>query len=489
MKTVPGVGRALLLYVPGLIPGEAGAHSFGTPYVLPLPLWMYAYGCAATLIITFSLLGFFATSQDSGSRVPGSAANRLVGRVNRRGLAVLRAGAGAFLLLTIVAGFIGGTNPAQNIGMTLFWVVFVLAFAYATMLVGNLYTIINPWKCTIGGLEGLGVDLTTRRVRVQETFSCWPAFVFYVGLIWIELFLAPEPLLLSLSLVTYSVITVIGAALYGKDVWFNNFDLFERYFSLIGKMAPIEYKRANDNSTWCIFLRPPCTGHLRDHPKHISTVLFVLFMLCSTTYDAIHETVWWVSLFWTNLLSILQPIWGTDLGKAQSLLIGWYEAYQQAGLVVFPFFYLALYSAALLWTKVLTGTHMSVRTLTLKFIYSLIPIAIAYNFTHYFTMLVVQLGNFPAVLSDPFDRGWNLIGLRDSASQPILPMGFIWHLQVGVLLAGHVVGVFIAHREASRIFSTRRQVILSQVPILLLMVLYTVFGLWILALPLGPIRG
>jgi len=482
-----GVRWTLLLLLEQ-IPGEVGAHSFGTPYVLPLPLWMYAYGCAATLILTFAVLGFFASSRAAASRAPPPA-NRYVGRVHPRLLAALRAGAGACLLTTLIAGFIGGTNPAQNIGMTMFWAVFMLGLAYSTALLGNLYALANPWRWAIAGLEGLGMNLSISRVHTQKTVCCWPALALYVGLVWIELFLPPEPFLLSLSLLAYSAITLIGATFYGKDTWFDHFDLFERFFGMIGKIAPLEYDKAQGNDRCRIFLRPPFSACLRNHPQHVSSILFILFMLSSTTYDGIHETVWWISLFWTNLLSILQPIWGSDVGKAQSLLIGWYGVYQQSGLVVFLFLYLALYASALLLSKALTGSGVPVRSLAMKFIYSVIPIALAYNFTHYFAMLVTQLANVPCLLGDPFDRGWNLLGLRDCGNQPILPMGFIWHLQVAVLLGGHISGVVLSHMEASRMYRSRRQVILSQLPILGLMVLYTVFGLWILALPLGAGRG
>lgn len=489
MRRLPGARGTSLFFLLNIIVGQADAHSFGTPYSLPIPFWMYAYGCAATLVLTFSLLGFFAGSRESqpSGEPPRRAAYRRIGRINRYGLVVLRAGAVICVLTAIVAGFIGGTNPAQNIGTTSFWVIFLLGFAYATVLIGNLYTAINPWKSAIAVLEALGVSLSPKSLRGPR--SCWPALLLYVGLVWVELFLSAAPVVLARMLVTYTVITVIGVLLFGKDAWFHDFDPFERFFGLIGRLAPIEYEeKPGDDRTRGILLRPPLAGCLRDHPTQFCAVLFILFMLSSTTYDGIHETVWWVGLFWTNLLAILQPLWQGDLGKAQAALMGWYEIYRQAGLVVFPFIYLALYSGALLWMKAATGIGLAVRSLALRFIYSVIPIAVAYNFTHYFTMLLTQLESVRCLLSDPLDRGWNLLDSSGCASPPVLQMSFIWHLQVAVLLAGHVAGIVLAHLEAERIFATRRQVILGQIPMLLLMVLYTVFGLWILALPLGPMR-
>jgi hypothetical protein len=45
-----------------LAPAAAQAHSFGTPYVPPIPLWMYVYGGAATLVVTFVVIGIFVSA-------------------------------------------------------------------------------------------------------------------------------------------------------------------------------------------------------------------------------------------------------------------------------------------------------------------------------------------------------------------------------------------------------------------------------------------
>ena len=37
------------------------AHSFGRLYTLPVPFWLYLYGAAATLLVSFLLIGLLAT--------------------------------------------------------------------------------------------------------------------------------------------------------------------------------------------------------------------------------------------------------------------------------------------------------------------------------------------------------------------------------------------------------------------------------------------
>ena len=65
-------------------------------------------------------------------------------------------------------------------------------------------------------------------------------------------------------------------------------------------------------------------------------------------------------------------------------------------------------------------------------------------------------------------------------------MGTVWNVQVGLIVLGHMVSVYLAHVEALRLFPKRSQAIASQLPMLLLMVLFTTAGLWILSQPIKP---
>jgi hypothetical protein len=133
----------------------------------------------------------------------------------------------------------------------------------------------------------------------------------------------------------------------------------------------------------------------------------------------------------------------------------------------------------------LTKTALSLRTLALHFITSLIPIAFVYNVSHYYTLLVSEAVRLPWLLSSPFGFGWNLLGLGEPDKPTYIDMALVWHTQVGLILIGHVVSVYLAHIIALRVFPSRRQAVLSQIPLLILMVAYTAIGLYLLSLPLS----
>jgi hypothetical protein len=59
----------------------------------------------------------------------------------------------------------------------------------------------------------------------------------------------------------------------------------------------------------------------------------------------------------------------------------------------------------------------------------------------------------------------------------------IWNLQAAAIVIGHIVAVLAAHRLAFRLHETHRAAALSQLPLAVLMVGYTVFGLWLLSTP------
>ena len=59
----------------------------------------------------------------------------------------------------------------------------------------------------------------------------------------------------------------------------------------------------------------------------------------------------------------------------------------------------------------------------------------------------------------------------------------IWKLQAGIVVAGHILAVLLAHLIAVERFGSRRAAMLSQLPLMLLMIAYTLFGLWLLAAP------
>jgi hypothetical protein len=122
------------------------------------------------------------------------------------------------------------------------------------------------------------------------------------------------------------------------------------------------------------------------------------------------------------------------------------------------------------------------------FVLALIPIACGYHFAHYLPVLLVDVQYALRAASDPFARGWDLFGTRERhvvtslLSDPSRVYA-IWHAQVALIVAAHVAGVVIAHGLALARGPLASSPLRGQLPLLVLMIGYTMLGLWLLSTP------
>lgn len=430
-------------------PEVASAHAFGQLYTLPLPLWLYLYGAAAALMISFLMVGFFAKESTQISLPKFSF------RLHPWLIFFFKLLSLGLFILTILSGLFGSQSSIDNFAVNFFWIIFLLGLTYLSAFLGNIWQVINPWKIIMSWLGDFKPLLS-----YPKKLGYFPALVFYFILIWLELLsdgLGVRPKVLSQFLLLYSSFIFVGVFVFGSDIWFKFGEFFSVFFHLIGKLSPFSKSE----------------NLVKDPPDHFSLLMFILFMLSSTAFDGFRSTTTWLRFYYNNL-SPLEQILGDNT----------YQLTQTISLLLSPIFFLSLYLVVILLMKMVTHTKLSIKDLSLRFAYSLIPIALAYNMAHYYTLLITQGQSIVYQISDPLNLGWNLFGTADYVPNPgILGANFIWHSQVVVIIIGHILAVFLAHLIALKIFS-RKQVLISQIPMLFLMVLYTMTGLWILSQPL-----
>ena len=93
-------------------------------------------------------------------------------------------------------------------------------------------------------------------------------------------------------------------------------------------------------------------------------------------------------------------------------------------------------------------------------------------------------------LSDPLQDGADYLGLDSyyvttGFFNTLGTQRLIFLTQAGAIVIGHVIAILLSHRVASDYFPTRRGVLISQIPLSVFMIGYTVLGLWLLATPKG----
>ena len=470
---------ALLL----VLPADAQAHGFGRLYNLPVPFWLYAWGAVSALLLSFLLIAYFAAAS---AATPALTSRQLKAPGwLRSGLPVLKLLSVFVLLLCIATGLFGYRDPYRNFSMSFFWIVFTLGFTYLSAVLGNFYAALNPWRVMTDTLGHYRPGYTRGRYTYPARLGDWPALVLYLLFICFELFGHSQPFSLAAALLVYSAINVVGVWLVGSQAWFAHGEFFSVFLRLIALMAPLDYRRATAHEHGSLHLRPPFAGLVRERPAHISTVVLALAMLSTTAFDGLRETQWWVRLFWNDPTGIVTALAGARPVNAYALLRPWYIAWEMFWLLASPLLYLGAYLACIALAKRLAHSARPLRELALDFGYTLLPIALAYHLSHYATLLLTHGPKIISLISDPFGWDWNLFGTAWLFRAPILPgMALVWHTQVGLILFGHLVSVHVVHRIALRVMPGRRQALLSELPMLGLMILFTVAGLWILAQPL-----
>ena len=458
----------------------AWAHAFGVRYDLPLPLWLYLTGAGAAVALSFVVMAIFL--KDDGDRHEAVAFDLLSVPVLRwMGyswlLNTLRLLSLAVFTLLLAAGFWGNLDPFLNIAPTFVWVIWWVGMAFVSALIGNLWDLLNPWKIVFTWLVALRGE-PGGGWRYPPWLGRWPAVVIFLVFIWMELIAeqGEQPRQLAMLIVVYSAVTWTGMRMYGRDAWLWHGEIFTVGFELLARFAP----SCGKDGAWRI--RFPAVGLLRRHPIPVSGVCFVLLLLTSVTFDGILETPMWVSILeGVTQSQALRPalLITQDFGVDLTSMI------KSIALIVLPVLFITVFgltSKAIAWAG---GGSVGTWDAAGYFVLSLIPIAIAYHLAHYLSFLLISGQNIIPLVSDPFGAGWDLFGTKDYAIDiGVVNAKMVWYIAVTAIVVGHVLAVYVAHVMAVRVFTNRAQALRSQLPMLFLMVGYTMLSLWILSQPI-----
>ena len=273
-----------------------------------------------------------------------------------------------------------------------------------------------------------------------------------------------DPHSLGIATALYTYWALAGMAVFGRDAWTRSGEGFAAEFGFLARMAPFAERDRR------IVVRWPLTG-LGGADRVPGTLAVIAAMLGSTSFDGFSRTT-----IWQNRINDIRaglvdaPGWRVDL--TISLV-------NSAGLVLFVGLVAMTYLLAVTIARKLVHAP---RSLVPEFLLSLVPIAAAYVVAHYFSLFVIQGQFLIPLASDPLGRGWDLFGTADYVPDvTILAPNTVWYVQVGALIIGHVAGLAVAHDRAVTLFERREDALRSQYPMLALMVLFTVGGLWILS--------
>lgn len=384
----------------------------------------------------------------------------------------------ALLIVLVAAGIAGPRDPMKNPLPLFVWVDWWIAFTLLQAVAGDLWRLFNPWTGLIDLLRRtLGRALPAEGcVRLPQQLGYAIAILQFGGFAWYELIdLAPfDPDRLAHAAVVFYLFNLVGMLVFGRGDWMRRAEPFSIYFSLVGGLAPLQPVVDAATGRPALHLVWPGMRMTTRPPMRMSGVGFVLLTLATVSFDGLSHTYSWATLIGLNPLEFpgrSAVVWQSTAG-----LFGAFVA-------------LGLLFIGCVWAGLkLSGGQVSLEEATGRLIYSIVPISLAFHAAHYLTFLMVE-GQYAVIAaSDPFGLGWNLFG---TAGWQVTTSFFfnyesvlaIWNIQTTVIVVGHVIGIVMAHVIAVSLFPRSKGAVRSQIALALFMVLYTAFGLWLLATP------
>jgi hypothetical protein len=447
------------------------AHGIGGIKDLPVPLWLFYYGAALVLILSFVALWVLWKRPVLEERSRGRPVSLRIQRLVASPALHVVLGALSFALLVVVtaAGIVGDTSPNDNLAPTFVYVVFWLGLVPLVVLFGNVWRVLNPWRAAADGLAWLW-KRTAGRWDVPFAYPAglgrWPGAVLLFAFAALELAYSKpaDPRSLAVAVVVYSTITWLGMLAFGREAWTTNGEAFSVYFGFLAHIAPVGWRDGR------LMVRWPFTGLTRLDMRP-GTLAFVAVMLGSVAFDGLSRTEQWVDF----RADLMRPVIERSLQLAD--VLG--TLLSVAGLALVVLLVAVAYLLAVRAAAVVTDYPGSLRD---AFVMSLVPIALAYVVAHYFSLVVLQTQYMAPLASDPFGKGWDLFGTADVRPDlGILTPNIMWYVQVAALVIGHVAGLALAHDKAVELFESPQKAAMSQYAMLALMVVYTVAGLWLLS--------
>ncbi len=446
------------------------AHGIGGIRDLPVPRYVFYYGAAAVLVISFAALAFLwrkpvLERRREGRPLPAGLQRFLLSTPLAMVVGAVSVAVFVFLWL---GALVGKNDSGVNLTPTFVYVYFWIFMPILVVLCGNVWSVLSPWRAA-----ARGVGWTLGRLGLwrgapfgyPHWLGRWPAAVLLLAFVTMELsYTNPsDPHALALAIAIYSAVTWAGAIAFGAEAWFENGDGFSVDFSLLSR---ISWFGSRDDGT--LVTRTPFSG-LSVTDWTPGMIAMVAVMLGSTFFDGFSRTSIWQNRYYDVQVDLIdRPSLADLVGQLMSL----------GGLLLCVVFVGLAFRLAVAGTESIADR----RPLSQEFIDSLIPIAFVYIIAHYFSLLLYQGEVGVKLLSDPWGRGWDLFGTHGfEPNFTFLTPHMIWYVQVGALVIGHVAGLAVAHDRAVGLFRSPRMALWAQYPMLVLMVLFTVGGLWVLS--------
>jgi hypothetical protein len=460
MAHIRRLGFVLILFT-AVFSGVASAHEISGRFEAPLPLELLFGGAGVTVAITALMLSFTVKHDLRDSErptlftIPPSVASVL--RITARGVFFV-----AFLL-TIVTGILGVQVQAENFATVFVWPVWLKGVAILAALIGDPWPILSPWRTLYNGLTRIEGKPIAILGAYPAWLGVWPALVGY--LVWIGILenltaIPRSPSATALLIIFYTLLMLVGGIAFGPQ-WFRRADALAVLYRLFGRVAPVTTVQT-DGGGYRVRARSPWRGCTR--PVHgIAATAFVIATVYTVSFDGFTNTPEFQTLLFRT-----RDAFGIESSVSILLYLAGFIGFIVAFLVVI---------AIIQW--IARESNSGWKAAVFAFAPTVLPIAVAYEIAHNYPFVLGNAGRLVAAL-------WPFIGLGHGPT--VAPLAWLtvsafWWSQVLLIVAGHVVAVVAAHYVTLKRYETAQTARRAHIPLVVLMVGYTVLSLWIISRP------
>jgi hypothetical protein len=447
----------------------AAAHGIQGRADLPVPLRAFYWAAAIILVVSFVGLALGWRRPTLAALLERRSRPVVPGRIARGLLTSMRVASVLVLALVVATSLHGSTDLNSNFAPIWVFVVWWIGIALLAATVGDWWRAVHP-VAVLARVLRLPAGSTG---RLPRAFGLWPATVLLSVFIWLELVYptAANVRLLGVLVATWINFTLLAMWRFGIDDTLDRVEPFSAYTRVLGGLGIL-----GGRGDGTLELRPPVVGVLRQQPL-AGLPVFMGLLLGSVGYDGLSRTLWWKQQVAEATVRLVER--GFEARDAQ-LLLGSFGLVVMVLVAVFAF--LAFAALARIVGRLPARSRYG--STAAAFAPSLVPIAVAYVVAHYASYFWYQSQGIIALASDPFGRDWNLFGTADFlVDYSTLTAEAIWAIQVVAIVVGHVLALVLAHDRALEIEaeSPGARGVRSQWPMLALMVLYTIGGLYFLS--------
>jgi hypothetical protein len=494
LRAALAVAAGLAAWLTVVAPRPAAAHALGGVFTLPVPLGLYLTAAGAAVAASFVVAVVVVRPAGPIAAYPVRPIGQVLARRASIALQVLGV---VWWFGTIALGLVA--DPISPLPAVLFWIGIWVGLPIASVLFGNPWPSLSPFRTVFAGLERLarlvGFDRLDAGLRYPAALGRWPAVLLMFAGVWCELVLPDRttPTTIAVLLTGYTLVTLTGMVLFGRIAWLRNVELFEVYLGWLGRVGPIgrrvvERQTCDGCSEGCLpehcvdcpecaiaaepgerraELRPWFAGLTEVGRAGWSDAAFIVLLLSGVTFDGLQETA-----PWGMVMNVLFPALLPVIGALNTVLV-----MQTVLLLALWLVFIAAFTLAAVLTRRMhdAGREPSpLGSLSGAYATTLLPIVGGYLIAHYLTLVIQWVAWMPALVIDPLS----------TVAPPLdwIPISVVWYLSVGAIVIGHIAAVVLAHRHALRDSANRP--ILAGLPLVVLMVGYTVLSLWIIAQPI-----